>query len=90
MPQTEKGYSTLQDFIDCGASFVVRALLDLHTYIGCQIEFYNFHDKICNAEREKRAPFRFLNLESRTAVENELIEVLRQEEEQCDTVEQVR
>ena len=84
MPQTQKGYYTLQEFIDCGALFVVRALLNLHNYIGHQFEFYNFQDKICNAEREKRATFKFLNLDSRTVVGDELIKVVSQEEEQGD------
>ena len=77
MPLREKGYSTLQDFIDCGASFVVRALLELHTYIGCQFEFYKVHEIIFNAEREKRATFKYLNLASRTVVGEEIVKVLR-------------
>ena len=59
MPQPEKGYFTLQEFIDCGASFVVRALLDLHTYMGCQFEFYRFHELIEFYRSEKATEFKY-------------------------------
>ena len=76
MPQPERDSYTLQDFIVCGASFVGRALLRLHTYIGRHIDFYRIDETVSDAAREKSQTFKYLRAHKKGGVEDEIIELL--------------
>ena len=72
LQESERSKHSLMDFVDCGASFVLHALLNLHTYIGYQVTFYEAHGGLCFPGLADRREYLLFQSRSRSAVEEEV------------------